>query len=345
MKKLTLSAASAALWSLGLLAPHTHADGGLLPPWGYEMWEPAQVAVLRYDPAAQTEDLILYPRFRGTTNDFGWVIPVPALPTLETADAELFWECARLTAPIYRERDGWGCLLNDEYDYRVAPTVGRDGGIVIYEEQTVGIYRTLTLGADNADALADSLEAWGYLYAGNRPEVQSALQFYIDKSWYFVAIRTDTTIHMYTDEFGYWAGAIAPIGLRFSSPAPVYPLRISALSATEDAEVLLYVLAAHRMGFSGARTEYANRLEGEELERVRQDYAHLRQILTGPDYLTKLRAYLGPANMTDDLVLTRAPSDREFRQIHYTGLPSTEILLFAMVGIMLTRTRLARRKP
>jgi hypothetical protein len=340
MMKPTLSAASAALWSLVLLAPHARADGGLLPPWGYQMWEPAQVAVLCHDQATQTEDLILYPRFRGTTNDFGWVIPVPALPTLETADAELFSECARLTAPIY-----WGCLLKDEHDIGVAPTVGRDGGIIIYEEQTVGVYRTLTLGADNAGALADSLEAWGYLYAGNRPEVQSALQFYIDKSWYFVAIRTDPATPMYKDELGYWAGAIAPIRLRFSSPAPVYPLRISALSATEDSEVLLYVLAAHRMDSPGARTEYANRLEGEELERVRQDYPHLRQILTGPDYLTKLRAYRGPADMTDDLVLARAPSDREFRQIHYTGLPSTELLMLAMVGIMLTRSRLVRRKP
>ncbi len=322
------------------------ADGGLLPPYGRGIWEPTQKAVLLYDDDTQTEDLILQVSFIGDTKDFAWLVPVPALPTLQTAAEEIFWDCAALTAPVVRRRgDGWGCLSDESRVNSAGSGEYRDDDITIYDEQTVGIYRTVTLGATDAAVLADSLTTWGYLHSGNRAAVEATLQWYVDKSWYFVAMRMDTTSVIENPEYGYWQAGIAPLRLRFASPLPVYPLRISALSAAEETELLIYVVSAHRMTFAGAATEYANRMSGSELDDIRARYDHLAPLIRTACFLTKLRATYTGAEMTDDITLSRAPTDGEFREIQYTGLPSTELLLLAMVGILWSRSRPRRGDP
>ena len=338
----TRSAAGITLFALLALAPHACADGGFISPAGLDIYEPNQLALLRYDEATQTEDLIVYARFQGRARDFGWIIPVPSLPTLETADGMLLWECARLTAPLYRRRGDWGCTGQDPGDY-AAPAGGRDNDITVYQEQALGIYRALTVGANDASVLADSLAAWGYLHVENRARVLAALQFYVEKSWYFVALKTDTARQPEDPGYGYWAGGIDPVHLRFESAAPVYPMRISALSAIEGTEVLIYALASHRMTFPRAQTEYANRVDADERAAIRREYPRLAEWIEESTYVTKLRRTFSPAGMTDDLVLTPAPSDREFRMINYTGASSTGFMLLAVAGIMITRSR--RRAP
>ena len=166
-----------------------------------------------------------------------------------------------------------------------------------------------------------------------------ALEFYIEKSWYFVAMKMDSASTGGQYYGGYWYGPIDPIRLSFETSEVVYPLRISAISASDPSEVLLYVCAAHRMTFAGATTEYANRLDDSELDHIWSEYEYLGQILTEACYMTKLRKIFRVAEMTDDLFLERAPNDDEFRQIDYTGFPSTELLLLATVGFLAVRAR------
>jgi hypothetical protein len=331
------SAAGIALLALLAGAPHARADGGFMPPIGLDIYEPSQIALLRFDAATQTEDLIVRAQFQGNAHDFGWILPVPSLPTLEIADGMLLYECAQLTAPLYRYREDRGCVSRDSGDL-TAPNQDRDGDVTVYEDQALGIYRALTVGASDATVLADSLEAWGYLHIGNRARVLAALQFYVEKSWFFVALKTGTPE---TEEpsYGYWEGGIDPVHLRFASATPVYPMRISALSATASSEVLIYALAAHRMTFPRAQTAYANRIDADERVAIRRQYPRLAEWIEESTYVTKLRRTFSPASMTDDLVLTPASSDREFRIIHYSGASSTGFLLLAVAGILAARSR------
>lgn len=337
-------AALAAVVLVAVAAPPCAlGDGGFVAPFEKDVWEPHQKAIILYDGENQTEDLILQAGFEGDTKDFSWIVPVPSLPTFDTAETSLFWECASLTRPLTRERgSGWGCADNDAY---LSPDVGRDDSkINIYDDQIVGIYQVLTLGADDPGQLADSLEAWGFLHEANEASVEEALQFYIDKSWYFVAMRIDSTSGAAQRHGGYWYGGLDPIRLTFSTPELVYPMRISAISTKDLCEVLLYVCAPHRMTYSGAATEYANLFDASELADLREHHVNLGQVITKPCFMTKLRRTFTAAEMTDDLILERAPTDAEFRKIEYTGLPSTEILFLAMAGILVTRARRARRK-
>ena len=335
----TVAVLTVAAWVL-IWAPSARGDGGFISPYHHDIWEPEQKALILYDQDAQTEDLIIQASFYGDTRDFGWIIPVPSVPELDTGAGELFFECSRLTQPLHRRRGNrWGC---DRDDYPVTVPGDQLGGdendFVIVDEQTIGIYQALTISAQEATALTDSLTDWGFLHEDNQDEVTAALQFYIDKSWYFVALKMDSTVNWEPDHNdGYWYGGIEPVRLTFSSPQLVYPMRISAISTNYLSQVLLYVCSNHRTTFTGAATEYANRISDTERLSIRSSYPILGEFLPAPCYLTKLRRTFRREEMTDDIAIERAPTDAEYREIIYTGLPITEGILMAMAWLLIAR--------
>lgn len=335
---IVLAATTLALCAPPLGSGRARADGGLLTNHFQDVWEPAQRAILIFDPLAGREELILQAEYEGTTADFAWIVPVPSLPTLAVADAGLFVECANLTKLVVRDR-GFGCGSESG---RYADVPG--GELDIYGDELVGIYQTLILGAHNASVLADSLETWGYLHAANRPSVEAALQFYIDKSWFFVAMRTDSAGVAGGAPGEHRSGGLDPIRLAFSTTQAVYPLRISAISARDYSQILLYVCAPHRMTFPGARAEYANRINESELRHLQSLYPLLGTVVTQPCFLTKLRDYVPPSSMSDDLVLEQTPDDSEFRVIEYAGIPVPEMLLLALLLVFFGRSRRLFRK-
>jgi hypothetical protein len=308
------------------------ADGGFLPYYGSFIMETRQQAFITYDEMTGTEELIIQPSFTGDARDFGWIVPVPAQPELSVLDAGLFRDCQLLTMPIYRHRgDTWGC------SHTMTPDYDDPGDIDIHNEQTVGIYRTLTVSAGDSQALTDSLFAWGYLHVENQQAVQDALQYYIERDWYFVAMKADTAqlqSHPYDDT---WYGNFEPVRFVFSSDTIVYPLRISIISAPVQSELCIYTAFSHRLTFPGAITEYANALSGEEIAAIRATYPTLGPLLSEGQFLTKLSQRLIPEDMTDDLHLIPAVTDAEYREVHYSGTVFTEGLVLAVGLIWLAR--------
>jgi hypothetical protein len=322
------------------------ADGGFMSAYMSDVIEPTQKALLVYDAQAQQEDLVIQASFAGDAEDFGWIIPVPARPEIETADNDLFLELYRLTRPVTRTRGTSGCFGGGETIFS-PDEGGRDNGLVIYDDQVVGIYRALTLGAEDAGALTDSLSAWGYLHVQNQEAAAAALQFYVDKSWYFVALRVDAASAPH-QPIGPWNGGIDPIHLSFISPEVIYPLRISAISAAPSSEVLIYTVADHRLTFPGAATEYVNHLALYELTALAMRMPALYRYLPGPCFLTKLRCFYTPEQMTDDVLLVRAENDQEFHLTVRTGVPMADgimlgIALFLVAWPLRGRVRRPRR--
>lgn len=310
--------------AIGLFLAHPspcRADGGFFSSIYADIYEPEQTALLVYDATAGREDLFLSVAFEGDAADFGWVVPVPALPEVAAVDPRLFWECAMLTEPLYRDR-GLGCATGTD-DRAGSPEVS------IYDDRQVGIYHSLVVGSNDAGALTDSLTRWGFLHDGNRSDTEAALRFYTDRGWFFALFRIDP--EQRPGSGGRWSGRLDPVRLSFPSEHPVYPLRISAVSATEWSGLLLYVCADHRMTFPGASTEYVNRLSSGELGAIRERHPRLGPLLSEGRYLTKLRRGFTPAEMSDDLVLAPAPTDDELRLVHYSSVPVTGLLLLGLM--------------
>ncbi len=307
-------------------AVQARADGMMIAPWGYELYETGQIALVIHDGTSGTETLHVLPGFRSDTSDFAWIVPVPALPEVAASDIELFREAVELTAPVWRHRDeAWSCTQEDyEYGYLVPA----DNGVDIIDDRVVGVYRTMVLGADDASALADSLTAWGFLHEGNEEQTLAVLDSYIERSWYFVAMKIDPeAFEHWQTEGGYWYGRLDPIRLEFAANEPIYPLEISALSAAQSSEVVLYTVADARLTFPGATTLYANRVTDGELQEIRTAYPRFGSLLHAGDFVTKLRRSYAPDEMDEDLVLTPDVDDDEFHQVFHSGIPLTTVLL------------------
>jgi len=311
MNKKLIAAPLVAMLFLLTTATPVLADGGFFPDSMYrDLYESAQKALILYGNSTgnYTEHLILSVSFEGDAEDFAWVIPVPNLPEIAVTDAELFWELSDLTATEVPH--GGGCYAAFEGE-------GEDGGVDVIEEQVVGPYATATLSATNATALAEWLNANGYIFPEEGEEIVSE---YIEKEWYFVA----TKINAIEEGTNYTLaeGAIEPIVLSFASNQTVYPLRISSLSTktATPPEVLLYVLADHVMvpeqyplyiGYgnweiNAFTLEYGDNVSIEDL--FEYDYDILLELLftyfpidsySDEFYVTKLRGRISADQMVD----------------------------------------------
>ncbi len=314
------------------------ADGAMFAPWGYELYETEQIAVVEHDAAAGAETLHVLPGFRTESSGFAWIVPVPALPEVGVSDFDIFQDAVGLTAPVWRSRDEtWGCATSDVY----YGALDDGNGVDIIDDRLVGIYRTLVLGADDASALADSLTAWGFLHEGNREATLAVLDAYVARSWYFVAMKVDPeTVEEWQQQGGYWYGNLSPVRLEFATDEPVYPLAISMLSAAPSSDVILYTIADRRLTFPDATTLYANRVTANELQEIRRVYPTFGALLHAGDFVTKLRRTFAPDEMTEDLVL--APDgDDEFHQVFYSGIPWTAVLLLGTGAWLRLRPRRA----
>ena len=334
------------LLALASLPATALADGGFLVDPYYEIYETGQVAFIRYDSANGVEDLHILPEFEGNARNFAWIVPVPSLPTLAESSTQLFYDCARLASPVYRYRESsWGCEGSS-----IAYDTVAENGVDVLESQTVGDYDTMILGADDAAVLTDSLTAWGFLHEDNQAAALAVLEGYVADGWYFVTLKIDSTafdgwpraVRSDRSEPYYpYYGWIDPIRITFASESIVYPMRISALSASALSEVVLYVAADHRMEFPGARIGYANRIGGDELRAIRESYRSLGVLIGEGDYLTRLDRIFSPAEMDEDLLLTASANDAEIHQIRYSRIPlGLLLLLLGAAGLRL----LPRRK-
>ena len=329
-KELIAAPLIAVLFLLSTTAAPVLADGCLFPDSMYrDLYESTQRAVILY--GNNIEHLILSVSFEGDAEDFAWVIPLPDKPEIAVTDAELFWELSDFTATEIPS-PGFGCAFGG-----MAP--GDLDGVDAIEEQVVGPYATAILSATDATALADWLNANGYVFPEDGQEIVTE---YIEKEWYFVA----TKINAVEEDTGYALaeGAIEPIVLSFASDEIVYPLRITSLSATSP-EVLLYVLADNVMvpeqyplyvGY-GNWQENAFTLEFEDSVAVEDlsEYEILPEVvsayLPGDEfYLTKLRGTVTADQMVDIQLLSYAEGD-SLDSLAETNANSGDILVLATI--------------
>ncbi len=322
------------------------ADGGMFPVFAGSGESADQRAVVVFDGARET--LILQTAYEGDGSDFAWVIPVPeqlGASDIGTADPRLFDDLYYLTEPrgyAYGNAGG-GCGCGG----------GAAGGqplvpVRVWETLHVDNYQLAILSASDSSDLAAWLNGNGYAFpAGHEDE----LDYYVGKSWFFVAVKM-------SPGQGH-SGAPPPPGvgddlpgeemrpllLRFNIPEPVYPMRISAASSSGEVELLLYVIARHRVTSRNYNTEqvrlsalfregdfgayydeqFRESLAGAGAGSLLVEYVgtlpgyitstHAADLGLGAGtyYVTRLRSYLQPYDMQEDIALIDAPDDDDFQ--------------------------------
>ena len=341
-KKLIAAPLVAILFLLAMTAAPVLADGGFFPDSMYrDLYESAQKAVILYGNSTGnctgncTEHLILSVSFEGDAEDFAWVIPVPNMPEIAVTEAELFWELSDFTAiEAHGGGGGFWCFGG------AAPTPG--DGVDVIEEKVVGPYATAILSATNATALADWLNANGYVFPEEGEEIVSE---YIEKEWYFVATKINAVEEDTENVLA--EGAIEPIVLSFASDEIVYPLRISSLSAMNatPTEVLLYVFADRVMvpeqyplyiGYgnwteNAFTLEFANNVSVEDLSKYEILPELVSTYLPGDEfYLTKLRGSISADQMVDIELVSYEEGD-SLHSLAETSASSEDIVVLTTI--------------
>lgn len=200
------------------------ADGGLIPPPGYSVYETDQKAVIFYDEGI--EHLIISATFQGDADDFAWVIPTPAKPEVEKSTDFLFTRLDEMTRPLeaYPERSKYSgmSLQGDGMN---------EPGVSVLETKKIEYYEISVLEANDKDALYNWLNDHGYHFPQSGKYIA---EDYIQKGWFFTAIKisNDSASAVATNQLR--TGHAVPLRLTFNSDSIVYPLKISSLNGMAD---------------------------------------------------------------------------------------------------------------
>ena len=305
-------------------APISLADGGFFTQLYRDIYEPNQLAMIVFDD--MVEKIIFQIDYEGDAEDFAWVIPVPAYPKLFSVEDEIFYELHQLTLPPPPSSFGcgWGGGI---------PVPGaEDGdGVQVWEENQVGIYYTTTLSASDPDSLVDWLNDNGYAFPA---EGQEILGYYVQKNWFFVAMKIQHEGIINSSEN--YTGAIQPIGIMFFSDDMIYPLKISTLSTPSwGTEVLIYAFSDERVTFSGATEEYNKIVTPDELK----EYPILQGLIDEAFVLTKLRKNFSAEEMDGDLILLPVPKYIALASIIDLNCPVGQFILIAGIFVFLLKIK------
>jgi hypothetical protein len=301
------------------------ADGGMVVPPDVAIEEFGQVAIIRHQDGM--EQLAVASSFRSEATDIAWILPLPAEPAVDSFPLGLLDELQYFCRPIYRGSSGFGCAG----DVRTSPGYGDSLGVEEIAQGVIGPYDYLVLKTSDPGALFYYLHGQGYELPDSAVTVFSHYTGYAGKGWqYFVVARV-------RDSSGYYDyGRSVGIRLTFAATAPVYPLYISRLSS-EYSGVVLYVVADHRQMFPGATLLFSGRVDAGT-------FPNFPGFVDRPSHLTKLLKYYTPDKM-EDVTLTQAPDDREFRVIErgYNWYGALGGLLPFLGIVIFARRRRGRR--
>jgi len=208
--------------------------------------EPTQKAIIAYDSGH--EDLILQVKYDGPVEEFGWLIPVPNVPTVKEGTIECFYELSEFTQRLWEPPVSHGADLKTLSARSMGET--KPEPVKVVEIKTVGSYEVAVLSARDTVALKQWLEANQFSFP---QEKESAIESYIKNGWYFVAARINLEKEKgfsllskakprKTIEQKLSSGELRPLHLSFASDRCVFPLKVSSING-KPSEVQVYVLS------------------------------------------------------------------------------------------------------
>lgn len=222
------------------------ADGMFVaPPFVWDKHkdinEPTQKAILVFDGGH--EDLMLQVKYDGPVTEFGWLVPVPNLPTVEKGSMKCFYELSQYTQKHFDNPWGHGASKGGTYGMAgIDSAAAQEPPVKVIEIKTVGAYDIAVLSTKDATALAKWLAENHFSIPTNATAI---IDEYVQRHWFFVAAKVNLNrdaarLKSATEKLS--AGELNPLHIRFDTEQCVYPLKISAGNGSPT-EVQVYVLS------------------------------------------------------------------------------------------------------
>jgi len=216
---LTLALTGAVL-VLPLFAPLTPACCPA-PPFGKSVVNADQTVVILWDEAAKTEHFIRKASFKSEADDFGFLVPSPAVPELEESGSAAFPYLQKLTEPetkkVPRPSGGVGCGCGGAPPNDFSRVADKADVQVLAEKEVAGL-KASVLKTESADALVKWLKENGYAFS---PQVEAWAKPYVEAGWMITAFKVIKS----KDAAEQARVAATSLRMSFKTDRPLFPYR------------------------------------------------------------------------------------------------------------------------
>ena len=270
----------------------------------------------------------------GEAPDFSWVVPVPTVPEVDVAEMDTFDELDRLTQPIIMAPQmpecvfGFNPILNGLGGSEMAFAVNESAEVQVLASGTAGPYEFDVVDSPDPDALIEWLRDNNYQVT---EEMEPLIHVYNEEGMPFLAMKLQP-------ESG--AQDIQPVALTYESDLPMIPIRLTAVAAQPNMNILTWIFAdeqavpdnyehitvqdrdirGNRFTFSGNNymqlldaavdaenglamiTEYAQ--PTSELANLQITDPLLQELTDNHAYVTRLLGRMSPEEMTLDPIFS-----------------------------------------
>jgi hypothetical protein len=245
-------------------------------------------------------------QYAGDARNFGWLLPLPSVPTLEVGSDELFTRLGATTQPTYQVQNvnkntcpsppqpiSFGC----ESSRPVSSTKGgfidetQDSGVAnpLVVAASVGPYDYAVLRADDQTAMLDWLNTNHFFVPSG---IQNAVGRYINPGAYFLALKLRT---------GASSGDVTPVVLKYASALPMIPIVLTSVGAQPNMGIQVWMLGNGR----GIPRNYRHVVINDALLDWVNGAANYSQLITqavaeAPDKHAFVTEYAGPSDVMRD---------------------------------------------
>ena len=184
-------------------------------------------------------------QYAGEARDFGWLLPLPSVPTLKLGTEELFTQLINATQPRY--------FVNTITTGTCGSPFGR--GIAL-APSSAGFSGEADASGGGSSPLVTQSSIGPYDYAVLRADNKDAMLNWLTTNRYFIPAGTDTTVGPYIHPGAYFlalklksgksAGDIQPVVLEYPSDLPMIPIILTSVAAQPNMGIQVWMLGTGR---------------------------------------------------------------------------------------------------
>lgn len=168
--------------------------------------------------------------YTGSTDAFSWVVPVPTVPEVDVAEIESFTELEVLTAPIiFSPSIPPDCMPIPSFAAGEADTAVMEDDVQVLASGTAGPYAYDVITSPNPQVMIDWLRDNGYQVT---EPMEPLIAVYNEEGMVFLAMKLQPEMGVQD---------IQPVKMTYESSQPMIPLRLTAVAANPNMEVITWV--------------------------------------------------------------------------------------------------------
>ena len=312
-----------------------------------------QSVIIVWDAASKTEHFIRKASFKSDGDEFGFIVPTPSQPELETAGDEAFAFLAELTKPEVQTKSrpvSFGCSSP-----MAASVRGVDRPVTVLQEKMVAGFKATVLEADSSTALVEWLRENGFAFS---QEIEEWAKPYITSGWKFTALKVVAGKERASDA----SVSASALRISFKTERPLFPYRepnpAAAAESLKAPARLLRIFFIAESRFEGRLTRespwsgkavWSGEMNGTERAKVRE-LLRLTEVGTPAKWrVTEFEDVWPYRRAMADLYFSKSADQGEMKRppivVYASSRGAVDVVMLAFVGFACWRLFTSAPRP